>query len=176
MAVEERGLANLPTTADALPYLQDASIRELFSNTGVLTSVELESRYEVYSEQYIMSIEVEAKLVVDMAKTIIYPAAVEYLSKLSSTISSLTGLGISLEQGSAKKVADLANGLAASTDKLTAALEKHDFASTNDHMQYCATTLRSLMDEVRSYADGLEGEVADEFWPLPTYQEMLFIK
>ncbi|MEM9220376.1 MAG: glutamine synthetase III [Cyanobacteria bacterium P01_F01_bin.150] len=176
MAVEERGLANLPTTADALPYLQDDSIRELFSSTGVLTPVELESRYEVYSEQYIMSIEVEARLVIDMAKTTIYPAAVGYLSKLSSTISSLTALGISLEQGSAKKVAELANGLAATADTLAAALEKHDFASTNEHMQYCATTLRSLMDEVRTYADALEGEVADEFWPLPTYQEMLFIK
>ena len=176
MAVEERGLANLPTTADALPFLQADFVGELFNSTGVLTPVELESRYEVYSEQYILSIEVEAKLVVDMAKTIIYPAAIEYLSKLSSTISSLTALGISLDPSSAKKVTDLANGLAAAVDKLATAMDQHDFASTNEHMQYCATTIRSLMDEVRTYADALEGEIADEFWPLPTYQEMLFIK
>jgi glutamine synthetase len=60
--------------------------------------------------------------------------------------------------------------------KLSAALSKHDFASTEDHMQYASQTIRPLMDEVRKYADALEGEVADDLWPLPTYQEMLFVK
>ncbi|MEM8641987.1 MAG: glutamine synthetase III [Cyanobacteria bacterium P01_G01_bin.54] len=176
MAVEERGLANIPTTADALPYLESDEVKALFKSTGVLTPVELESRFEVYSEQYILSIEVESKLVVSMAKTTIYPAAVEYLSQLSSTISSLTSLGIDLEKESAKKVADLTNSMTTATDKLSAAMTKHDFASITEHMQYCATTIRPLMDEVREYADALEGLVADSFWPLPTYQEMLFIK
>ncbi|MEM9485335.1 MAG: glutamine synthetase III [Cyanobacteria bacterium P01_F01_bin.116] len=176
MAVEERGLANLPTTADALPVLQEEYIGDLFQKTGVLTPVELESRFEVYAEQYVLSIEVESKLVIDMAKTKIYPAAVSYLSKLSSTISSLEGLGVSLEKGSAQKVADLTNSMVAAVAKLGDALGKHDFGSTGDHMTYCASTLRPLMDAVREYADALEGEIADEFWPLPTYQEMLFIK
>jgi glutamine synthetase len=176
MAVEERGLLNLPTTADALPYLKAEFVEDLFKKTGVLTPVELESRFEVYAEQYILSIDVEAKLVSSMAKTTIYPAAVEYLSKLSATIGSLTGMGITLENETAKKIAELANSMMAVTDKLSAAAEKHDFASTDEHMQYCATTIRPLMDEVRGYADALEGLVADSFWPLPTYQEMLFIK
>jgi glutamine synthetase len=60
--------------------------------------------------------------------------------------------------------------------KLSAAMGKHDFASLEDHMQYFAQTIRPLMDKVREYADALEGEVADDFWPLPTYQEMLFVK
>jgi glutamine synthetase len=176
MAVEERGLANLRTTADALPTLKEEYIEDLFKKTGVLTPVELESRFEVYAEQYILSIEVEAKLVVSMAKTLIYPAAVEYLSKLASTIASLSGLGIDFEQESAKKVADLTNSMVATTGQLSAALSKHDFATSEEKMQYCAKTIRPLMDEVRRYADALEGEVADCFWPLPTYQEMLFIK
>ncbi|NET48238.1 MAG: glutamine synthetase type III [Merismopedia sp. SIO2A8] len=176
MAVEERGLANLPTTADALPYLKAESIKDLFNKTGVLTPVELESRFEVYSEQYILSIEVESKLVASMAKTLVYPSAVAYLSKLSSTISSLTSLGITLEQESAKAIADLTNSMVATVGKLEAAMGKHDFGSTDDHMQYCATTIRPLMDEVREYVDALEGSIDDEFWPLPTYQEMLFIK
>jgi glutamine synthetase len=173
---EERGLANLRTTADALPVLRAEYVEDLFKKTGVLTPVELESRFEVYAEQYILSIEVEAKLVVSMAKTIIYPAAIEYLSKLSSTIEKLAGLGIDFEKEVAKKVADLTNSMMATTNKLAMALEKHDFASTEEEMQYCAKTLRPLMDEVRTYADALEAEVADSFWPLPTYQEMLFIK
>ncbi|MBE9029839.1 glutamine synthetase III [filamentous cyanobacterium LEGE 11480] len=176
MAVEERGLANLPTTADALPWLKHDSIKTLFSTTGVLTPVELESRFEVYAEQYILSIDVEAKLVESMSKTIVYPAAVEYLSKLSSTIRGLVDLGVSLEKDSAKKVADLTNALVASTDKLSAAIAKEDFGSTEEHMQYCAGTVRPLMDEVRASADALEAVVADDCWPLPTYQEMLFIK
>lgn len=176
MAVEERGLANLPTTADALPFLKAEFIEDLFQKTGVLTPVELESRFEVYAEQYILSIEVEAKLVTNMAKTIIYPAAVEYLSKLSSTISSLSTLGIDCHKDSAKTIAELTNSMAAVTSKLTAAAETHNFSSTEEHMMYCAKTIRPLMDEVRSYADALEGEIADSFWPLPTYQEMLFIK
>ncbi|XGV97988.1 MAG: glutamine synthetase III [Leptolyngbya sp. BL-A-14] len=176
MAVEERGLANLRTTADALPTLKEAYIEDLFAKTGVLTPVELASRFEVYAEQYILSIEVEAKLVVNIAKTIIYPAALEYLAKLSSTIASLAGLGVDLDKESAKKIADLTNAMVSATSKLSTALAKHDFATTEDKMHYCAETLRPLMDEVRSYADALEGEVADSFWPLPTYQEMLFIK
>ncbi|MEM8611972.1 MAG: glutamine synthetase III [Cyanobacteria bacterium P01_H01_bin.105] len=176
MAVEERGLANLPTTADALPILQEEYIGDLFQKTGVLTPVELDSRFEVYAEQYILSIEVESKLVIEMAKTKIYPAAVEYLSKLSSTISTLESLGVSLEKSSAQKVADLAGSLMGAVTKLSEALEKHDFDNTNEQMTYCATTLRPLMDAVREYADTLEGEIADDCWPLPTYQEMLFIK
>lgn len=176
MAVEERGLANLPTTADALPALKAEYVEDLFKKTGVLTPVELESRFEVYAEQYILSIEVEAKLAVNMAKTLIYPAAVEYLSKLSSAIAGLSSLGIDFEQESAKKIADLTNGLVATVGKLSSAMDKPHFASTEEHMQYCASTLRPLMDEVREYADALEGELPDHLWPLPTYQEMLFIK
>lgn len=176
MAVDERGLANLPTTADALPVLKADYIEDLFKKTGVLTPIELESRFEVYAEQYILSIEVEAKLVISMAKTMIYPAAVEYLAKLSSTITSLADLGVTFDKTLAQKTADLANAMMDAVTRLGEALEKHDFATTEDKMQYCATTIRPLMEEVRHYADALEGEIADSFWPLPTYQEMLFIK
>lgn len=173
---EERGLANLRTTADALPVLKEEYVVDLFQKTGVLTPVELESRFEVYAEQYILSIEVEAKLVVNMAKTIIYPAAVEYLSKLSSTIATLSSLGIDFEKESARKVADLTGAMVQAADTLSTALSKHDFSSTEDKLQYCAQTLRPLMDEVRKFSDTLEGQIADSCWPLPTYQEMLFIK
>lgn len=176
MAVDERGLANLRTTADALPVLKEEYIEDLFKKTGVLTSVELESRFEVYAEQYILAIEVEAKLVIDMAKTVIYPAAVEYLSQLSSTIASLSGLGVDFGKDNAQSIADMTAAMMAETTKLSTALAKHDFASTEEQLQYCAQTLRPSMDEVRKYADDLEGSIADTVWPLPTYQEMLFIK
>lgn len=176
MAVEERGLKNLPTTADALPYLQAPEVKELFTSTGVLSPVELASRYEVYAEQYILSIEVEAKLVVEMAKTRIYPAAARHLADISASLSSLKEMGIEMDRSGLDKVAGLTKDLLASAGKLEALMGKHDFESTEEHMQFCAKTIRPLMDEVRVYVDGLEGEVADDLWSLPTYEEMLFIK
>jgi glutamine synthetase len=175
MAVKERGLPNLKTTADALPVLREQYIEDLFSQEGVLTPVELGSRFEAYAEQYIQSIEVEAKLVVSMAKTIIYPAAMRHLSELSLSLSNLSEIGIDVGKENAQKVADLVKSMMASVEQLGDLLTKH-FATPEEHMQFCANTLRPLMDEVRSYADALEGEVADDLWPLPTYQEMLFIK
>ena len=172
----ERGLLNLPTSADALPMLKAKHIEELFERTGVLSAVELESRFEVYAEQYIQVIEMEAKLVISLAKTVIYPAAFRYLSELSGTISSLKAIGVELEAESVEKVASLTKLLTDTVSKLSDALSKHDFATTEEHMQYSAKTLRPLMDKVREYADALEGEVADDLWPLPKYQEMLFIK
>lgn len=176
MAVEERGLKNIPNTADALPELREESVKELFASTGVLSPVELKSRFEVYAEQYIQSIEVEAKLVVDMAKTMIYPAAMRYLSDLGMTAASMVDMGVELDSSTAKTVAADVNAMMSAVGKLAVAIEKHDFSSTDEHMQFCAHAIRGLMDEVRLHADALEAEVADELWPLPKYQEMLFIR
>ncbi|MGI1669691.1 MAG: glutamine synthetase III [Neptuniibacter sp.] len=176
MAVEERGLKNIPTTADALPALQEESVIKLFESTGVLTPVELESRYEVYSEQYILSIEVEAKLVIDMATTSIYPAAAAYLSELTSTIATASEVGVTLDNSLAKKVASAADAMMADVDKLSLAIEEHGFPTVEDHMKFCAGEIRTLMDSIRENADLLETLVADTAWPFPKYSEMLFIK
>lgn len=175
-AVEERGLRNIRTAADALPVLREEAVKKLFSSTGVLTPVELESRFAVYAEQYILSIEVEAKLVVDIAKTTVYPAALHYLSSLSVVSDSLSKMNIEMDDSVIKVVAAETNAMLAAIAKLSVAMQKHDFDTTEEHMQYCANEIRGLMDEVRLHADRLEMEVADELWPLPKYREMLFIK
>ena len=175
-AVEERGLRNLPTTADALPCLREPEVVELFKSTGVLSPVELESRFEVYSEQYLASIEVEAKLVVEMASTMIYPAAMAYLSQLSETALSMKEIGIGISTGTASKVAGEMEAMMAGVAELGEALSRHDFSSTEEHMHFFAYEIRALMDRVRSHADTLETLVADKYWPLPKYREMLFIR
>jgi glutamine synthetase len=175
-AVEERRLRNLPTTADALPVLREQSVIDLFERTGVLSSVELESRYEVYAEQYILSIGVEAKLVVELAKTVIYPATMSYVSSLAATVNSASYLGVELKPAGIKKIAEETNAMMATVAQLEEALANDHFESTEAHMKYCAGPLRSLMDKVRKHADALEVEVADEYWPLPKYREMLFIR
>ena len=175
-AVEERGLKNIPTTADALPILKDQSVIDLFERTGVLSPVELESRYEVYAEQYILSIGVEAKLVVELAKTVIYPATMSYVANLAATVNSASYLGVELKPAGIKKIAEATNAMMATVAQLEEALTNEHFESAEAHMQYCAGPIRTLMDKVRLHADALETEVADEYWPLPKYREMLFIK
>ncbi len=175
-AVEKRGLKNLPTTADALPALRDDDVVQLFEKAGVLSPVELEARFEVDAEIYLLKIAVEAKLVVSMATTTIYPVATSYLSELAQASSAASELGVEVDTSLAKSIAANINGMMSSVDKLKKAMAKDDFNSVVEHMQFCAGEIRSLMDEVRGYVDALETEVADDFWPLPTYQEMLFIK
>jgi glutamine synthetase len=169
MAVEQRGLKNLPTSADALPELKSPEVIELFSSTGVLTPVELASRFEVYAEQYVISIELEAKLVVEMATTMIYPAAISYLSSLNS-------VGVKLTHSPEAAVAALASTMMAAVEKLSEAIEKEDFDTIEAHMTFLAHEVRGLMNEVRAAADKLETLVPDSLWPLPKYREMLFIK
>lgn len=175
-AVEERGLLNIPTTADALPHLLDPTVIEMFKTMDVLSPAELQSRYEVYAEQYILSIAVEAKLVIEMAKTIIYPATMSYVSELTKTLEQARSLGVELEPTQVEVIAEHSNGMMTAVAELASALERDDFDSTEAHMKFCADTLRGLMDAVRFRADALETEVADEHWPLPKYREMLFIR
>ncbi|WP_300683094.1 glutamine synthetase III [Nocardioides sp.] len=175
-AVEERGLRNLPTSAEALPVFTEPEVVELFEKTGVLSAVELNARYEVYAEQYINSINVEAKLVVDLAKTVIYPAAMRYAADLAATFATAETLGVKFAPVQIEKIAENANALLETVGQLSEALEQHDFADTVDHMKHSATTIRGLMDTARGYADALETEVDDAAWPLPKYREMLFIK
>jgi glutamine synthetase len=160
---------NLPTSADALPELKSPEVIELFSSTGVLTPVELASRFEVYAEQYVISIELEAKLVVEMATTMIYPAAISYLSSLNS-------VGVKLTHSPEAAVAALASTMMAAVEKLSVAIEKEDFDTIEAHMTFLAHEVRGLMNEVRAAADKLETLVPDSLWPLPKYREMLFIK
>lgn len=176
MAVKERGLKNIPTTADALLAFREDSVKDLFKRTGVLSPVELESRFEVYAEQYVLSIEVEAKLVIDIAKTSIYPAAMKYLSGLSETSKRLADLKVEVSNSTIATIAKEVNAMMSAVEKLTVAVEKHDFSSVEEHMTFCAKDILGLMLEVRAHADKLETEVSDELWPLPKYQEMLFIK
>ena len=118
----------------------------------------------------------ESKLVVDMAKTIIYPAAMSYLAELAETSSSAAGIGITLDTSVASTIAEESNAMMAAVAKLSEAMAKEDFASIEEHMTFCANEIRGQMDEIRLHADALEVEIADAIWPLPKYREMLFIK
>jgi len=175
IAVEERGLENLRTSADALPVLKRDNVRELFERTGVLTPVELESRYEVYSEQYILAIEVEAKLAVQIARTQVYPAAMRYLGELAGSLQLQSSMGLQVSPDTQQKVAAHSQALMDVAGQLQDAID-HPPHGTEAHVRHCADVLLPLMGRLRQAVDGLEALVDDNLWPLPSYQEMLFLR
>lgn len=172
-----RGLPNLVTTPDALGVLKEQTYIDLFDKYDVLSERELDSRYEVYAEQYISAVNVESNLVVEMAKTMVFPAAVRYQGQLASSLASLKAIGVETDHNTISKVTDLIKNLQDSVAELEALkATEHDAESVAAHCFMIKDDVLPKMLEVRGFVDALEAMVADDLWPLPTYQEMLFIK
>jgi len=163
LAVRERGLENLRTSADALPVLQRSEIRELFVRQNVLSPVELESRFEVYAEQYCLAIEVEAKLALRIARTTIYPAVSAYLSELAGSIQEQEAIGLTPPKGLAQQIGTLSAQLLDRCDALEAALGSAPHGA-DAHMRHCADVLMARMAELRQAVDTLETLVDDAAW------------
>jgi glutamine synthetase len=172
----KRGLLNLKTTVDALPALETPEVKELFSKYNVLSERELESRLDIYTEQYVKSVSVEAKLTIEMARTMIFPAAVRYQSELASTCANLKILGYEFDTDTLDVMTSLVKSLQDAVAELESATAEPASDSLMAEAKHCCDSVLPAMNKVRSYADALEGYVADDLWPLPTYQEMLFIK
>jgi len=172
---EKRGLPNLRTAADAIPVLGQPEIIELFEKYNVLSRREVESRKEVKLEQYVMTIQVEANLMLKMGRTMIYPAAVRYQSELATNCANLKAAGLECDSTTLQKVTQCINELRDGLDKLET-LMAHESDDLEAEARYACDTLIPAMNAIRAHADALEEMVADDLWPLPTYQEMLFIK
>jgi glutamine synthetase len=172
---ERRGLPNLPSCVEALPLLGSKEVTELFSKYGVLSERELHSRMEVYLEQYCLVVGLEARTAIEMAKTIIFPAAVRYQGELALTCANLKAVGYVFDTDTLDKVTGLVKDLQDGTAKLEALLAEHGGHSKLEHAKHLCKEVLPAMAAVRKTADLLEGIVADDLWPLATYQEMLFI-
>jgi glutamine synthetase len=171
----ERGLPNLKTSLDAIPELIKPETFELFEKYGVFTERELHSRYEVRLEQYALTIAVEAKLALEIGSTIILPAAIRYQTELAQNVAALKAAGVEASTAALEAVSAPIIDLEAGLAKLRAALSNHSAESVFDEAKLAQEELLPAMAAVRAAADALEGIVADDLWPLPTYQEMLFI-
>ena len=172
---EKRGLPNLKTTADALPVLIDKDVLELFSKYEVLSNDEMNSRFETYLEQYILKVGVESKTVAEMAKTIIYPAAVRYQTELAESCLKMKDLGMECDDSVLKETAGLVVDLKAGIDELESFMAHEENDALAEARASCDKILPAML-KVREAADKLEGIVSDDLWRLPTYQEMLFTK
>ena len=170
----ERGLPNFKTTLDALPELIKPESIELFEKYSVFSERELHSRYEVRLEMYALTIGVEAKLALELGSTVILPAAVRYQTELAQNVATLKTAGMEPDTTLLEAVSTPISELTAALTALTAGLAEHGGESAADEAAH-AQSLLPKMDAVRAAADTLESLVADDLWPLPTYQEMLYI-
>jgi glutamine synthetase len=165
---EKRGLKNLKTTPDALPEVLTPTTIAAFGTYAVLSERELESRYEVWLEQYITTANIEAETAHDIAKTMIMPATLRYLAIVDAAKISETGIG-----GQTK---ELVVALAEAINKLEKANAYPDDIEGMELAEYARDSQIAAMADVREVADKLEKVVADDLWPLPKYSEILFVR
>jgi glutamine synthetase len=172
---EKRGLPNLRTSVHALPVLEQPEVVQVFDKYDVLTPRELKSRYEIYVEQYNKTVDVEAKLAVQMVKTQILPAALRYGKELADVISSTKAAGLTPSTKLATQVTKLTAEIEEKLGKLESA-HGHSASSPLDEAKHLRDEVLPAMESLRTSVDALEAVMADDQWPLPTYQEMLFIR
>jgi glutamine synthetase len=183
-AARDRGLPNMKNTPQALRTLEKADVRAMFVKYGVLSEEEIHSRLHIRLERYIKGIDIEARTLQLMLKTIVIPDVSEYQGDIGSSFNNLLaaaeaiGLSDAAIGSQAKYLKDLAEGLSELID-LTAELDElvekiESFGTEFQKADFCVETLLPHMGKVREVADKLELLVDRSRWQLPTYSEMLF--
>jgi glutamine synthetase len=163
---DRRGLKNLRTTPDALPEVVAPSTVAAFEKYSVLNERELHSRYDVWLEQYAIRANIEAEESFSIGQTMLLPAGLRQLALIGEAgVSSLGG-----------EVREIVDELVAALGELKSANAYPEELEGLELATYARDKQLAAMDRVREAADKLEKVVADDFWPLPKYEEMLFIK
>jgi glutamine synthetase len=176
---EKRGLPNRKSTVDSLPDLITPKAIALFGKYGVFTEREVHSRYEILLENYKKTINIESMLTIQMANRQILPAALRYQSEVAQAIANLKAAGATVPKTETELLNEISSTieeLQSQTAALTKAAETHVSGDTLAHAKHAHDVVIPAMSAVRAAGDKLESLVPDDLWPLPTYQEMLFIK
>lgn len=176
---ERRGLCNFATTADALPCFVAEKNLELFSEMGVLSPVEARSRYEVKLEKYNKLMNIEANTMEVMARRTYLPVISAYATKIAKGITTVTAAmpdaPMSHEH---RELKTLTEGVNAIYDGLDALRDAHvaaeAIADSQEQANAYAHKVRPAMDVLRAAVDAMEPIVASDYWPVPTYDDMLF--
>lgn len=173
---EKRGLYNLKTTPDAMPYFSSQKSIDLFTKQGVFTEVEVKTRGEIMMEDYNNTLHFEMLTMLEMAKQEILPACLKYTKFVTDDLASKKALGIDApkELEKAKTLTALTEDLMAKIDVLDAATAIPDVDAYEIGMYYKNTVIPA-MDALRETADILETIVAKEYWPFPTYTDLLYL-
>ncbi len=174
---ERRGLPNINNAVDALKVMTQADTIELFESHRVLSRDELDSRYHIYLEKYSKQVNIEAGVMIDMARRLIFPAVSSYAGALAREAVSLASIGAisSPQEKRAKRIAELSAELYEEVAKLERSLlEAQDIEDSFVQAKSYQEKVLPTMDQVRSRVDSLERIVAKHAWPFPTYEELLF--
>ena len=178
-ATEERGLLNLRTTPDAMPaMIADKNVKMLTAHK-IFSPAELHSRYEILLENYSKTVNIEALTMVDMARKEILPAVEGYTKSLAETLAAkkaaVAGLPCKYETATITKLSELSDEIADATADLDSEITK--FQAIEDVTE-AANDIRDVilgkMDALRAVCDEAETITAKEFWPFPTYSDLLF--
>lgn len=182
---EKRGLNNLKDTPRALQVWGEKKVAKLFNDMGVLTPRELEARKEIEFENYILKIQIEARIIGDVVQSMIIPAVIEYQNKLIKNVQGLIDvLGDKAGKEAAKGQIELIQRISVHLNKMKHAadhmLMERKAANKLTHAEEKATAycdkVRVHFEEIRYHADKLELLIDDEMWPLPKFREMLFTR
>ncbi len=177
---EERGLPNIKSTVAAIPYLISDKSVKVFEKHNVLSKTELHSHYEIYLEEYIKVINIEALTMLDMAKRQILPAAVKFAGELATSINKIKSATAKASTAAEEKLLVEVSTVLDSFSENIAALEQtveNAEASGSDaleHAEYYRDVVFTTMAKLRADSDRLETLVDANIWPLPTYADMLF--
>ncbi|MET1054451.1 MAG: glutamine synthetase type III, partial [Pedobacter sp.] len=178
----KRGLANIKTTPVALDaYISDKST-ELFEKNNVFTKRELHARHEILLESYYKKLQIEARVMGEVANTMIIPAAIAYQNALLLNAKSLKEVGLGKEalEAPLSIINKLSEHLAVVKTSIDAMLEERKTANgIEDHREKAIAYdlhVKSHFDTIRYHADKLEQMVDDSVWPLPKFRELLFLK
>jgi len=164
---ERRGLPNLKKTPESLKPITSRESIELFGKYNVLSERELESRYEVYQDAYDTTVAIEGDCALTIARTMIAPAALAYQNEVAQTIREVESVGA----GDASATRELLGDLCEATDKLLRSARRLEGCLEKGF----SSEILELMDGLREAGDCLEGMLPDEYWPLPSYAEMMFM-
>ena len=175
---EKRGLLNLRRTPEAMAQLVTKQTRALFTELGILTRQELESRYHVRLERYIKDMLIEAHTLVQLVDTMVLPASVGYAGEVCAAVAQAKAAGVKSAPlaAEAERIVGLVEGLQSARAKLVALVAKAEHMHDDLESQAKLLTggVADAMLEARTCSDALELAIADQKWPLPKYREMLF--
>ena len=172
-----RGLPNLVSAVDALPAFVEQKSIDVFTKHGVFSETEIHSRYEILLENYSKVLNIEALTMIDMASKQILPSVIEYNTMLCDAVASKKNVGVeaAVEEKLAKKVSALVGQLASSLETLEQdVITAKGYSDALESAEYYHATIFTDMQTLRTSADELETIVGEDYWPLPTYADLLF--
>jgi len=180
---ERRGLPNVPTTPLALDAMVTDKAKKLFESNKVYTHPELEARHEIELEKYIKKVQIEARVMGDLALNHIIPTAVKYQNQLLKNINGLKAAGLpeSAYKSQLAILTQVSTHIQTVYEKVHAMVEARKVANNIENTRtkaiaYCSQVKEAFFDDIRYHVDKLEHLIDDDNWTLPKYREMLFLR